>query len=182
MSALKTIESKLEGVFKDLPPLSEPSKEILAQVWPWLALVGGVVQLFAAYALYNLANYAARIIDVANNLSVYTTGIVAAPSDFDKNVIYLGIAVLLADAVILLLAFPKLQKREKAGWDLLLLGAVLNLLYAFLQIFTYQRGFGSFIFSLLGSAVGFYLLFQVRQKFRGKSNSGASSLSAGQPK
>lgn len=182
MSVIKTIESKLEVIFKDLPPLSESTKEALAKVWPWLALVGGIVQLFAAYALYQLANYASRLIDVANTLSIYSTGISTGPTSFDKTVIYLGIVVLLVDAVILLLAFPKLQNRERAGWDLLFLAATLNLLYAFLQIFTYHRGIGGFIFSLLGSAVGFYLLFQVKQKFGGKSKSGASSPTAGQIK
>jgi hypothetical protein len=79
------------------------------------------------------------------------------------------VAVLAVEAVILLLAFPKLQKRQRAGWDLLFLGALINVVYAVLQIFTYQRGVGSFIMSLIGSALGFYLLLEVKSKFSGKS-------------
>ncbi len=168
MGVTKQLEDSLAKIFKDLPALPDSSKEGLAKVWPWLALVGGVVQLLAALALWHLANWASRVTDLANSLSVYYAGYKAGPSSFDKTIIYLGILMLVVDAVILLMAFPKLQKRERGGWDLLFLGALINLAYGVVQIFTYQRGIGSFIGSLVGSAIGFYLLFQVREKFSGK--------------
>lgn len=167
MKALQNAENSLAKVFKDLPQLPESTKEALAKFWPWLALVGGVLQLFAALALWRLANWADRVTDVSNALSVYYTSYVAGPSSFDKTIIYLGVVVLLVEAVLLLMAFPKLQKRERAGWNLLFLGAWINVGYGVLQIFTFDRGFGSFVGSLIGSAVGFYLLFQIREKFSG---------------
>ena len=166
MKSLKTVEDKLSDVFKGLPPLPDSTKEGLAKVWPWLALIGGIVQLLAAWALWNLANWASRVTDIANSLSVYYAGYQVGPSSFDKTVIYAGIVLLVADAVILLMAFPKLQKRLRSGWDLLFLGSLINLAYGVAQIFTYQRGVGSFIASLVGSALAFYLLFQVREKFK----------------
>jgi len=166
MKSLKVAEDKLSDVFKGLPPLPDSTKEGLAKVWPWLALVGGIVQLLAAWALWNLANWASRVTDIANSLSVYYGGYQAGPSSFDKTVIYAGILLLVVDAVILLMAFPKLQKRLRSGWDLLFLGTLINLVYGIVQIFTYQRGVGSFIGSLIGSALAFYLLFQVREKFK----------------
>lgn len=165
MAALDKAEDSLAKIFKDLPQLPDSSKEGLAKVWPWLALIGGVLQLFAALALWRLADWADRVTDVANSLSVYYTGYSVGPTGFEKSIIYLGVAVLLVDAVILLMAFPKLQKRLRSGWNLLFLASLLNVVYAVLQIFTFQRGFGNFIFSLLGTAIGFYLLFQVREKF-----------------
>ncbi len=168
MGVVQQAESNLEKVFKDLPKLPNSSKEALAKVWPWLALIGGVIQLFAALALWRLADWAERVTDVANSLSVYYTGYTAGPTGFEKTVIYVGVVVLLVDAVLLLMAFPKLQKRLKSGWDLLFLASLLNLVYAVLQIFTFQRGFGSFIGGLVGSAIGFYLLFQVKEKFTAK--------------
>lgn len=165
MAALDKAEDSLAKIFKDLPQLPDSSKEGLAKVWPWLALIGGVLQLFAALALWRLADWADRVTDVANSLSVYYTGYSVGPTGFEKSIIYLGVAVLLVDAVILLMAFPKLQKRLRSGWNLLFLASLLNIVYAVLQIFTFQRGFGNFIFSLLGTAIGFYLLFQVREKF-----------------
>lgn len=165
MEAVKKLESSLEKVFKDLPHLPESTRSGLASIWPWLALIGGVLQLFAAMALYRLADYASGLYDLANSLSVYYGVQNVGPTSFDKTIIYLGVAVLAVEAVILLMAFPKLQKRQKAGWNLLFLGALINVVYSVLQIFTYNRGMGSFVMSLIGSALGFYLLFEVKGKF-----------------
>ena len=78
--------------------------------------------------------------------------------------------VLVVEGVLFLLAFPKLQKRERKGWDLLFLAALLNVAYSVLTIFIDGRGFGSFLVNLVGSAIAFYLLFQVKSKFGGKSS------------
>lgn len=169
MGAIKSAEESIAKIFKDTPPLPDSSREGLAKVWPWLALIGGVLQLFAALALWRLASWADQVTDLSNQLSTYYVGYATGPSSFDKTIIYLGAAMLLVQAVLLLMAFPKLQKRQRAGWDLLFIAGLLNLVYAILQIFTFQRGFGSFIFALLGSGVMFYLLFQVREKFAVKS-------------
>ena len=163
MGTLESLETKIAGIFKDVPQLPNSSKEGLAQVWPWLALIGGVLQLWAAWALYHLANFTNRLLDIA----YYNSGNTYGPSSFDKTIIYLGAIMLAVDAVILLMAFPKLQKREKGGWNLLFLAALINLAYGVVQIFTYNRGFGAFLGSLIGSAIAFYLLFQVREKFGG---------------
>lgn len=169
MAALKKAEQSLQDVFKGLPPLPANAKESLAKAWPWLALVFGVLQLAAAWALWRLTQVTQALSDFANSLSVYYTGRTVGLSSLDKTLIYLGLAVLVVDAVILLMAYPELKKRTARGWDLLFLGALLNLLYAVLTIFIDGRGMGSFIFSLLGSGVGFYLLFQVREKYHHKA-------------
>lgn len=175
MKALKGIEDKLGDFFKGLPQLPDSSKEGLVNIWPWLALVAGILQLWAAWALYDLSKFASRLGDIADSLSIYYTGNSVGPSSMDKTIIYLGIVILVVDAVILLMAFPKLKVRAKSGWDLLFLASVLNLAYAVVQIFTYNRGVGSFIGSLIGSAIGFYLLFQVREKFGGRNTTASST-------
>ncbi len=169
MAGLKKIEDSAAKIFKDLPQLPESTKEGLANVWPWLALIGGILQLMAAWALWRLASWADRVTDLAKSISVYYSGYTAGPSSFDKTIIYVGAAILVVEAVIMLMAFPKLQKRQRGGWDLLFLAGLINLVYGVVQIFTFERGIGSFVMSLIGSAVVFYLLFQVREKFGGKT-------------
>lgn len=164
MSALKSVENQLAGVFKGFPQLPDSTKEGLAKFWPWLALIGGILQLLAAVVLFRVITYYERLADLTNSLSVYY-GVQSGLTSLDKTLIYVGVAMLVVDAVLLLMAFPHLQKRNRKGWDLLFLAAVINLLYSVVQIFTYGRGVGSFIFGLIGSAIGFYLLFQVREKF-----------------
>lgn len=161
MSSLKNVESKLNDLFKGLPALPENGKESLVKAWPWIALIFGILQLMAAWSLWRLTSYVSRLNDLA---AFYTT--VSPLSAADKTIIYIGVIALVVEAVILLMAYPHLKTRSSKGWDLLFLGSLINVAYAVLQIFISQRGFGSFLFSLLGSAVGFYLLFQVKPKYK----------------
>jgi hypothetical protein len=161
MSSLKSIEAKLSEVFKALPPLPYNAKESLVKAWPWIALIFGALQLLAAYSLWRLANVVERL----DTLVTYYTA--ASPlSSGDKMVIYVASIVLLIDGVILLMAYPHLKTKHRRGWDLLFLASLVNVVYAVVQIFITARGIGSFILSLIGSAIGFYLLFQVRDKYK----------------
>lgn len=166
MDALKGLEKSLGDVFKGFPPLPKSAKEGLVTAWPWLALIFGLLQLAVAWGLYNLTKVVNAYGDFANQLSrAYGGGEVY--SSTDKTIIYVGIAILAVEAVIFLMAFPKLQQKAKAGWNLLFLGSLINVAYAVVTIFIDGRGIGSFIGSLVGSAIGFYLLFQVHEYYGG---------------
>lgn len=168
MGALQKLEDQLGQLFKDLPALPKSAKDLLVQWWPYLALIIGVLQLFAAWSLWQLANWSNAWIDAANKLSQYAPGYTAGYSATDKIIIYVGLALLVVNAVIFLMAFSPLTKKLKRGWDLLFLASVINIVYAIVQIFTASQGIGSFIMSLIGSAIGFYLLFQIRDRYTSK--------------
>lgn len=163
MSAVAKLEKQIGGFFKGAPALPESSKEGLVKAGPWIALIFGVLQLVVAWGLWELMRRSDRLLDTL--AMYYDTGY--GLSSTDKTFIYLGIVALLVDAVILLMAFPELQKRARRGWDLLFFGSLLNLGYSVVSLFIDDRGVGSFVFSLLMSAVAFYLLFQVRDKYKG---------------
>ncbi len=169
MAALQSAEQKLGDVFKGFPPLSKSVKESLANAWPWIALVFGVLQLLAAYWLWDLTRRVTVLNDFANSFARANGSPEVGLNSADKTLIYMGIAILAVDAVILLMAFPHLKTRARRGWDLLFLGSVINVVYSVVTLFIDGRGFGSFLFGLLGSAVGFYLLFQVRELYKGNS-------------
>ncbi len=161
-SGIQNLESRLEKLFKDLPALPKSAKETLVQIWPWLALFGGLLQLAAAWALKGLTDVASGYIDLANKVSVAYGGKTTGLSTVDRGVVYLGIIMLVVDAVIMLAAFSPLKARLRRGWDLLFLASVLNVVYTVLSLFVSGRGFGNFIGGLLGSAIGFYLMYQVK--------------------
>lgn len=162
MELVKKAETVIAGFFKNAPKLPANSKESLVKAWPWIALVFGVLQLWAAWVLWDLL----RAVDkVSTYFGVYMSDVYGYSSK-DKFFIYLSLAVLVVDAVILLMAYPKLVKREKKGWDLIFLGALVNVVYSVLNLFISGRGFADFLFALFGSAVGFYLLFQVKDKYK----------------
>ncbi|MEK7621486.1 MAG: hypothetical protein AAB395_04015 [Patescibacteria group bacterium] len=165
MGALQSLEDQLAGLFKDLPALPKGAKDLLVSWWPYLALILGALQLLAAWGLYQLANWSSAYLDSLNRLSQYTTGTSVGYSDTDKMIIYGGVALLAVNAVIFFMAYSPLTKKAKRGWDLLFLASVINVVYGIVQIFMSGRGIGSFLVSLVGSAIGFYLLFQIRERY-----------------
>ena len=169
MSTLKTLEKQIGDLFKDLPALPKNIKDFLVQVWPYLALIFGVLQLFAAWGLWGLMRVANPYIEYANELNRYAGVQNIGYSSTDKMIIYSGIAILAVNAVIMLMALSPLKARAQRGWDLLFLATLINVVYGVVQIFISGQGIGSFIMSLLGTAVGLYLLFQVKDMYGSKS-------------
>jgi hypothetical protein len=167
MNALvKPVEEALLPIFKGMPSLPESGRKVLVKIWPILALVFGVLQILAAWSLWNIGHTSNELVNYANQLSIATGGGSIAP---ELGVFYyLGLAVVVVDAVILLMAVAPLRAHQKKGWDLLFLGAELNLLYGLVILFdSYYGGFSSLLSTLIGSAIGFYLLFQVRDYYTG---------------
>lgn len=181
MQAVKQAEDTIGGLFKDAPPLSNNAKESLVKAWPWIALIGGILQLLAAWWLYDLIRVADNVISYVNNLSVTLTGQNAGPTGFDKTLIYIGILMLAVEGVVLLMAYPQLKTRSRRGWELLFLGALLNVVYAVVALFIHGRGLGGFVMSLVESAIAFYLLFQVRDKFGGAAAKATTKKAAKSP-
>jgi hypothetical protein len=174
MGTLDKLETTMAGWFKGAPKLSDSSKETLVKIFPWLALIGGILQLLSALALFNWARVANDYVDYANSLSRAFGGEEVVSSRWDVWV-WVGLAVLAVDAVILLLAYPKLKKREKGGWDLLFLSGLLMVAYAVVSVFMeYRGGVFGLVWNLIVSAVIFYLLFAVRDKYKSVTHTPAA--------
>ena len=106
MEIIRQIEDTLAGIFKDLPALPKGGKEGLVAIFPWIALIFGIVQLSGAWGLYQLSTL------TINNFALY-----AAITPIEKTMVYFSIAVLIVNAIILLVAFSPLQKKARRGWD-----------------------------------------------------------------
>lgn len=167
-NALKPLEDKLAKVFKDLPQLSASAKKSLAEALKWLSLVFGLLQLLSVWWLWNAGRRADDYVDFANSFS-RVLGV-------DPNVHHLGpmfyiaLVVMALSAVTLLLAYPKLNQNKKEGWDWLFVGSLLNLVYGVVAIFVDKvdgGGFGKLVTAAIGSAVSFWILYQVRDHFTG---------------
>lgn len=170
MKELQKVEDGVGKALKGLPDISDSARESVAKVLPVLAIIGGVFQLAAAYWVFKLAHVAEQVDNFVKSYSVLTGGVYGLSST-DKFLIYVGAGVLLVEAVIMLMAYSGLSERKKKGWDLLFLGALINVAYSVVSLFITGRGFGSFLFGLVGSAFGLWLLFQVKSKYgAGKSS------------
>jgi uncharacterized membrane protein HdeD (DUF308 family) len=171
MANAAILETKLNDIFvKNAPALPKGGKKVLVEWAPWLALLGGILTLWSVAMLWHWAHVANDLINYANSLSAAYGGTKVADTRMTVG-IWLGLLVLLVEGVIYLLAFPGLRDRKKSGWNWIYYGALINIVYGFVIMFTNYGGVGSFLLSLVGSVIGLWLLFQVRASYlsRGKS-------------
>lgn len=161
MELLNKLEDTLAGWYKNAPKLSDASKKSIVGFWPVVALVFGILQLLAAWGLWHWGHLANNVVNLANSYLGTNYGI------HHLNIFYwLSFLVLLADAVLLLMAYPGLQKRLKSGWNFLFYGALLNAVYGIVSAFNNYGGSSSLVLQLIVSAVVLYFLFQIRDQYR----------------
>ncbi len=165
MSALASVDKKLESLFKGAPKLSEGVKEALARWVPWITLFLGVVGLWAAYTLWHWAHTANSLVNYVNTLSQAYGGSTVTAGKMTVG-IWAGIVILAVESIIYLMAFGPLKARKARGWDLMFYAILLNAVYGFALLFTdYGAGVGSFIGYLIGTVIGLYFLFQLKSKY-----------------
>lgn len=166
-AALDKLEKSLVEPLDTKAPVKMPpnARKGLAKALWIIALVFGILQLLAAWGLWRAGHYVNNAIDYYNSLSgVYGMN---APVDNLGAFFYLSLLVLVVDAVILLAAVSGLKAMRKAGWNLLFYSLLLNLVYGVVRLFSETSGgFGYLLMALLSSAIGAYLLFQVRDQFK----------------
>ena len=164
MDALKPLENKIAEVVKGLPPLPDTTKKMLADWAHVFVLIAGILQALVAIGLYTWGRDINKTADVINS---YSNAFGVATSVEKLNIFYwASLIILVVDAVILLMAYAPLKAKSKKGWDLVFLSAVINFVYGFLTMFNNRGDFMSFVFSLVFTAAGVYLLFQVRDQFK----------------
>ena len=147
--------------------MPEKSRQALHTYVPIISLVLGVLTLLSVFFIWRWAHAATDLIDYARSLC---QGYHSSACD-DLNGsrfgfwIWFGLVFLIAQAVLYLAAYPALKAGRKHGWNLLFYGALLNIVYSVVYLFSDYGTVGNFVLSLVGSAVGLYLLFQVRSYY-----------------
>lgn len=130
----------LEDVFKNAPSLPTNIKEVLVKIAPWLALVAGLLGL-----LFGLMGLGLSPLGLLGGL---------------RNGVFLLLAsvLVIVAAVVDLMAFPKLNKREYAGWKLIFWSEIAWILWSLFA--------GNIIGAILGAVIGLYILFQVKSYYK----------------
>lgn len=168
MAASTGLETKLEEVFvKRAPKMPAGGKKAIVEWAPWIALVVGILTLLGAWGLWNAARAVDNIVSGVNNLYAAYGIKESAPVSHLSFWVWLGVAVLAVEAVLYLLAFPGLRDRTRAGWKYLYYGALVNVVYAVVSLFDGNGRVGHFIGAVIGSAIGFWILFQIRDVYNG---------------
>lgn len=162
---LKKAEKGLAGIFEKLPALPENGKKTLVEWFPWISVIFGALNVLAALSLWNVGRRVDRANEIISGFSRAYGGSGASVSL--GTLYYVSLAVLLATGICMLLAFPGLKDRKKAGWNWLFLGEIVSLVAVVINLFVdYNVGSGGIFGGLLSAAIGFYLLYQVRSHYK----------------
>ncbi len=141
MAQTKTdVVAVVGDIFDKAPALPVNAREALVKVTPWLALIFGVLGVLAGIGSLGLSPLAmfggARV-----GMLFMASGVLA-----------------IVASVMLLLAYPKLAKKQKGGWMLLFWVEAVDLL-SMLVVFNLV-GF------VIGGLIGFYLLYQIKPYYK----------------
>lgn len=165
MNSLKPLEKKLDELFvKQAPPLPAGGKRALVEYLPWINLALGLLALYTAYVLWHWAHIADTLINYANTWSAAYGGPMVQGSRMSFG-IWLGLLVMVVEALLYIAAFPATRARKKSGWNLIFYALLVNIVYGVVVLFTSYGGIGSLFWTLIGSAIGLYLLFQIRASY-----------------
>jgi hypothetical protein len=163
------LEEKLNELLVKKAPFQIPEngRKGIVGVMPWVTLIGGILMLLAAWGLYQAATVVSYWADWANTFGS-ATGMPYTPTGL-SFMIWVSLALIVVEAVLFFMAFPALKAHQKKGWNLLFYVTLLNAVQSVVQLFGYSN-LSSVIFSLLGTVVGLYVLFQIRSYYTGAAS------------
>jgi len=166
MSTLDKFERQLNVWLTKKAPIAVPSngRTVLSNALWWIALVAGILQLWAATAFWHTGHLVNQVINFTSGVP---TTVNAMPATKDLGLFYwLSLWTLSIDALLLLIASPSLKRMKKEGWKLLYYSVLLNALYDILRIFSnVGANVAGFISTAIGTVIAAYFLFQVRSHF-----------------
>ena len=135
------LEKELEPIFLGkFPDFPEEVKEFLVKYGPYLMLIGALMGLLGILTALGIGTVAMAFVPYSS-----------AP------VFWLGIVLSALVLVMYLVAFTPLRDRRIQGWRILYYALLLNLLGSLIQL--------NILSLLIGGAIGFWVLFQIRSKY-----------------
>lgn len=170
MADVSSLEKQMDDVFgKQAPKMPEGGKKFFVQYLPILTLIGAILSVLSAWALWNAAHTVSRLVDWANELNkAYGTGETVSTSDMTLWV-WLALGFTLVNVALYFMAYNPLKAHQKKGWDYLFYASLLNVAYSVVMLFVHGRGVSSFIGGLIGTTIGWWILFQIRPAYLGKA-------------
>lgn len=158
MENIRKLETTIASWYEKAPHLPLNGRKWLADnVW-WLVLIGVVIGALSVFSVLFVSMLAgALLVGIGGIAGVAASGVLIL-------IVLLWLALAILNIVLLALAVTRLRAKEKMGWTLVFIVVLLNLIAAVLHLlFDFEPA--SFIFSLLGSAVFGYFLFEIREYF-----------------
>jgi len=142
---VNTLEKEIEKIVlsKSIPALPDNVKEIIVKLAPWFAAISMFMLLPLILAAFGLSAIA---------LPFSYLGGMGMGFGYTLNLIFAFGMIVLE-----LIALPGLFKRKESAWRLMFYSTLLSLVQ---QLFRFD-----IVGLVIGGAIGFYILFQVKSKY-----------------
>ena len=150
---MNALVEPLEKLYAQAPALPVAWRETLVKITPWLALIFGVLALASGL----LGVLGAGALTAVAPLAGTNGGILAIW-------VWVAVAVLFVQGVLLLLAYPSLKKKALKGWNLLFIIELVWLVSRVIDILSFNLI--GIISALIGTAIGLYILFQIKSYYK----------------
>ena len=146
---MEQIEKFFESLFLKTIPWQLPAKakEVIVKIAPWLTLIILILSLPAVLAVFGLGAF------FGGMMTYY-----GAHLGFR---FYLGWIVLVVQFILMAMAISGLKNRTLKGWQFVYYASLVSAVYGIISAYS----FGGMIWSLLGTAIGLYILFQVKSYY-----------------
>ncbi len=160
------LEKQLDNVFgKQAPKMPEGAKKAFVKWMPILALIGAVLSVLGIWSTWAAATATNSLVKYANEISrVFGDGTTVSETRLTVWV-WVALAFLVVNLVLCVMAYAPLKAHSKKGWNLVFYSSLVNVLYSVVTLFIEGNGIGYFITGLLVTAVGFWILFQIRPAY-----------------
>lgn len=156
-SKLPGLEKWVDETFNTKNPvkLPEGARSWFANNLWWLAIVGGVLGIISVFQAWQLVNYANTFSSTYGYLVTRSIG----------TTFYVSLAISLVESIILLVASPQLRAHKKSGWNLVFYVSLISIALGIFYALTPQYGAGGLIGALIGVAISWTILSQIRSHF-----------------
>lgn len=139
------IQETLEKWFKSLPPLPADFVNSIYKVTPILSLIFGVLGVVLSLISLSVFSTTASVMSATNGAPFIGFAIIVSTLGW------------LAASVMMLLAYTPLKAGKISGWNMLFWSQMVSMVTAFV---------GISLGTILMASVGFYILFQLKPKFK----------------
>jgi len=148
MEYVNQLAKSLDKYYVKIPAFPKGLKDFIAQITPWLALIGGILTILLAINFSTNLSVVSQFAAIAGVTGYATTGIFT-------------IIIMLAQGIIGLLAFSPLKSNKIKGWNLLYYILILSVINSVVAL-----SLASILSSIVGALIGYYFLYQIKSYYK----------------
>jgi hypothetical protein len=147
-AAMNSLEAMLAPFFAKFPHLPENGRQAVVNVSPWIALIFGALGILSLLGVGGLGFGALTMMGYGG---------------FGLSIL-IHLAITLLSSVLLLMAYPGLKAKTKAGWNRAFYSEVVGVVGGVVGIAFW--GAGGIVGVVISALIGFWLLFEIHSYYK----------------